>query len=921
MKMKADKEWKDELDERLTMVTHRSRHLRRSRDAKIPRLVAASIVIVISALAMSSLPVAAHSSLSLGVPPGLPPNFTLPAAGDISNFGQFTSNAWAYPVAQASLWDGGWMSIPDLGGGYSLAGARPVNDWGRVVGWGNQGDGAERAWLWTDTGGTQNLGTLPGGGTSVASFVNEAGWVAGVSTGGAGPYGDAVVWTPDVPSWSWPPTPPVPAGIHDLSPTDLGDISSMNDRGQLLVVSSSDSPTLWQADPNGVLYQVTLNMDDPISGGVWSTPQYNPWYSAVINNRGQVAATASEPDVGDGILFWQAGAYTSPPVNLGVPSQHNYGPIPPYSIAINDRGQVLVGFAQGAEAFVWTGGVGWQRITSSIGAPGGDCLPSAWNSPCSWTEAYGLNNEGQVVGAYSVWTPPSGGDTGDQTWERYGFVWSGGLVHLLPTPGGGLCCAQATMVSDAGHVAGLAWDPALYPIPSQSGFPPPPVAGSESFVLWQRDLPNGDRIGDGIDTRPYDDCVENTNCAFDDRPGANPYDPSGLGSSINDGTTFGKIVARNGNRVAVVDIPPGVVPNYDGVKILNLGDATNPDVTYEACAYPFTITIHGPGGGYPHCSTLDLAVGAGLSTIDIPGNPVSIPAGAAVAVNEAGPGAWSITVDPESIVAVRVGETLVGPGQTVIVQTNSPPSVAITGPPSGTVVAVGSPLAFTGTFTDAEAGDTHIATWQFGSLTIPGTVTEGAGSGSVTDTFAFASPGVYTVSLTVTDDNGGSGTATTVDDLPAFVVVYDPNGGYVTGGGWFTSAPGSFAADPAITGKASFGFVAKYQKGASLPSGQTEFQFQVADLNFHSTSYDWLVCGGPKCQFKGHGTINGVGGYSFLLTAIDGQLPGGGGQDKLRMKIWVTLTGQVVYDNQVGADDFTDPTTVIGGGSIVIHKE
>jgi len=90
--------------------------------------------------------------------------------------------------------------------------------------------------------------------------------------------------------------------------------------------------------------------------------------------------------------------------------------------------------------------------------------------------------------------------------------------------------------------------------------------------------------------------------------------------------------------------------------------------------------------------------------------------------------------------------------------------------------------------------------------------------------------------------------------------------------------------------------------------------------NCRCTSHDWLVCGGPKCQFKGHGTVNGVGGYSFLLSAIDGQLPGGGGQDKLRMKIWIPLTEQVVYDNQWGSDEFADRTTVIGGGSIAIHK-
>ena len=124
-----------------------------------------------------------------------------------------------------------------------------------------------------------------------------------------------------------------------------------------------------------------------------------------------------------------------------------------------------------------------------------------------------------------------------------------------------------------------------------------------------------------------------------------------------------------------------------------------------------------------------------------------------------------------------------------------------------------------------------------------------------------------------------------------------------------------------MTGKANFGFVSKYQKGATVPTGETEFQFKVANLNFHSTSYDWLVISGAKAQYKGLGTINGTGNYGFMLTAIDGQINGGGGTDKFRIKIWDKNNGDaVVYDNMLGAADSDNPTTVLGGGSIVIHK-
>ena len=124
----------------------------------------------------------------------------------------------------------------------------------------------------------------------------------------------------------------------------------------------------------------------------------------------------------------------------------------------------------------------------------------------------------------------------------------------------------------------------------------------------------------------------------------------------------------------------------------------------------------------------------------------------------------------------------------------------------------------------------------------------------------------------------------------------------MTGGGWITSPPGAYTSNLQLTGKANFGFVSKYQKGASTPTGETEFQFNVANLNFHSATYQWLVVAGPRAQYKGTGTINGQGTYGFMLTAIDGQLPGGNGTDKFRIKIWDQTQGDaMVYDNQLGA--------------------
>jgi hypothetical protein len=153
------------------------------------------------------------------------------------------------------------------------------------------------------------------------------------------------------------------------------------------------------------------------------------------------------------------------------------------------------------------------------------------------------------------------------------------------------------------------------------------------------------------------------------------------------------------------------------------------------------------------------------------------------------------------------------------------------------------------------------------------------------------------------------------------VAVYDPNAGFVTGGGWITSPAGAYPANTSLTGKATFGFVAKYKKGQQTPEGNSEFQFHAAGMNFKSTAYDWLVVAGSKAQYKGVGTINGTAGYGFMLTALDGDLSGNKKPDSFRMKIWLISTGSIVYDNNIGVADTGDPATTLGGGSIVIHSK
>jgi hypothetical protein len=82
-------------------------------------------------------------------------------------------------------------------------------------------------------------------------------------------------------------------------------------------------------------------------------------------------------------------------------------------------------------------------------------------------------------------------------------------------------------------------------------------------------------------------------------------------------------------------------------------------------------------------------------------------------------------------------------------------------PNSEFILPVVHGLNFTGTFTDVGTLDTHTAVWDWGDTTTSvGTVVESGGLGTVTGTHVYSAPGIYTVNLTVTDDDTGVGNTT-----------------------------------------------------------------------------------------------------------------------------------------------------------------
>ena len=424
---------------------------------------------------------------------------------------------------------------------------------------------------------------------------------------------------------------------------------------------------------------------------------------------------------------------------------------------------------------------------------------------------------------------------------------------------------------------------------------------------------DGDGQGDACDADDDNDGLSDTDEAG---LGTDPLNPDTDGDGIPDPNEVTDTPAGSNVAVQPVDMATGATPVSLTFDNITQPGATSLETSSSGPAPPVGFQLGTPAIYYELRTT---AAFSGQVQVCINYSGTSLdsnkPKENDLKLSHLEGGAWVNRTISLDTVANIICASVTSFSPFTVFEPNEPPEV---GPVTAPVdpVQVGTTVQASAAFTDSNQADTHTAIWDWGDgSTSAGTVSETNGSDSVSGSHPYTSAGVLTVKVTVTDDDGGAGEA-----IFQYVVVYDPSAGYVTGGGWINSPSGAYTPDPSLTGKANFGFVSKYQPGASVPTGQTQFKFHVANLNFQSTSYQWLVIAGARAQYKGLGTINGAGSYGFLLTAIDGQVNGGGGVDKFRIKIWDEATGVIIYDNQMGASDTDDPTTAIAGGSVVIHK-
>ena len=236
---------------------------------------------------------------------------------------------------------------------------------------------------------------------------------------------------------------------------------------------------------------------------------------------------------------------------------------------------------------------------------------------------------------------------------------------------------------------------------------------------------------------------------------------------------------------------------------------------------------------------------------------------------------------------------------------NAAPIVGAISAPAAPI-QINSSFSVSASFSDIDSEDTHTATWDWGD----GTSSQGTvGINTVSGGHLYVSQGVYIITLTVADDSNAIGSSEF-----RYLVAYSPSSAKVSGSRNFNSPAGALIDNPTATGSAKFGFNTAFVNNQT--TGNAKFMFE--DIDFTSSSINWVVVTGQKIQIEGIGSILGRSGqYKIYISALDTADPGEN-IDTVRVIISESDTNNVIYDSQVGASQVADPTAIIIKGDVQI---
>lgn len=238
------------------------------------------------------------------------------------------------------------------------------------------------------------------------------------------------------------------------------------------------------------------------------------------------------------------------------------------------------------------------------------------------------------------------------------------------------------------------------------------------------------------------------------------------------------------------------------------------------------------------------------------------------------------------------------------------------GPEPWSVYRAGSAVALQAPFEDPGSNDTQTCrvVWDDGQVE-----NYAARDRSCDRVHVYTRPGMFTVQLTVTDDDTGSDMSTTM------VIVYDPDGGFATAGAHLDSQVGALATEPDAEGRLSVQLNPGYRphdEGPAPGRGKVQARLTGTAFELESTALEWLVVtSDDKVAVKGTATVGGVPGYGFVAYGFDQA------DDALRLVVWPLSAGEfpgldTLYDNrrEGGYDlDLSDPQP-LAGGSVQTHQ-
>lgn len=300
---------------------------------------------------------------------GIAPGGTQSRIGtSVNDQGKAVGQGLNTPGVRTFYYQGGSGTV-DLGTlpGGENANAFGINNSGQVVGWSTTSSGfggGTTAFIWDSVNGMQNLGYLTGGTRdSFAYGINDAGKVVGGSrTGTSG--GHAFVWD-------------AVNGMVDIGLLPGGGDSSqaysINNSGLVVgdsVVGSARIGFIWD-NVNG------MQSIGSLSAVIQSSTAYD------INDTGKVAGVSKTDTNVNHAMIWDS-------VN-GMVDIHA-GLVSSEAHSINNLGQV-VGFGSdgvNGVAFLWDQSNGMRNINTLLNANS-----AGWNI----RTAYGINNNGQIVGS------------------------------------------------------------------------------------------------------------------------------------------------------------------------------------------------------------------------------------------------------------------------------------------------------------------------------------------------------------------------------------------------------------------------------------------------------------------------------------------------------------------------------------------